>query len=368
MNWLNSFTEDDTTTTSDGSNILCDSDAWSTIKGEWTYDDDDCTFENTDSRCGNIVWLGSDDGLTYDEDYDCDTFELTAVIEIDSGCSGDAGLMFRTGEASTTNDEGPTYYVGLYPGDDKVVFGTMDDGWSAKHTSYIDIDTDSLYTLTITGAGDTYSVYVDGIAVLEDIERTEFSSGSIGLRTYKAPSTYQSLSYSCSGTDKPTSDPTTSEPTAEPTTVEPTAFHTQDPTEAVTFVLCDSGKMTFEEAEECCNALGMHLASIHSDDEMDEAKDVCSGACWIGLHCMDNDQYDFEWTDGTSWDYTNWNSGEPNNWWNTNEDCVHTKSSGKWNDNTCSTNKKALCRVSGMYLGHLQLTIDFEVIIVSRSE
>ena len=330
------------TTTSDGSNLLCNTDLWSTIKGEWTIDDDECTFENTDSRCGNIVWLGSDDGLTPDEDYDCDTFELSITLEIASGY--DAGAIFRTGECSTSNSEGQTYYLGLSPDDDEVVFSTMDDGWTEDYSASVSLSFETEYTLTISGSGDSYSVYVDGTALLEDIELTDFSSGSIGLRTYKAPTTFSSVSFTC-GTDvsgNPTQYPTTAEPSGTPT-AGPTTYYEG-------LFVASEETMTFEEAEEYCQALGMHLASIHSDAENDAASDVCC-SCWIGLHCMNGDQYDFEWTDGTSWNYTNWNSGEPNNWWNTNEDCVHMYSSGKWNDNQCSADKKALCRKDeGTYL------------------
>merc|ERR1719245_829040 len=110
--------------------------------------------------------------------------------------------MFRTGESSSTNDEGPTYYVGVYPSRDKVVFGTMDDGWSAKHTAYsVALQYDEIYTLSVVADGDVYTVYVDEVAIFEDITRTEFGSGSIGLRTYYAPATYHSLTYSDTGCD-----------------------------------------------------------------------------------------------------------------------------------------------------------------------
>lgn len=195
-NAITTTTADPTTTTMDdtAANLLCDTDSYSTIKGQWFYDDSDCSLENTDSASGNIVWFGSADGLTPDDSFDADSFTMTATMEIHSG--KDAGIMLRTGESSTTNDEGPTYYVGLYPSSDKVVFGTMDDGWSAKHTASVALEYDQIYTLSVEASGNLYSVYVDDVLVLADITRTEFGSGSIGLRTYNAPATYHSLSYS----------------------------------------------------------------------------------------------------------------------------------------------------------------------------
>jgi len=335
-----------TTPTSDVSNVLCDTDSWETIKGDWTIDDDECTFENTNSACGNIVWLGSDDGLTPDEDYDCDTFELNVTLSIDSGY--DSGVLFRTGECSTSNSEGETYYVGLSPDDDEVVFSTMDDGWTEQYSEGVSLCYGKDYTLSIQGSGDSYSVYVDGTAVLEEVEVTDFSSGSIGLRTYQAPTTYSSVSFFCSATDRPTSDPTTLEPTASPSTEEPTASPTSDPTEGETFVASDC-TMSFADAEDYCVGKGMHLASIHSDDENDAALEVCT-SCWIGAY---RESSSFNWTDGTSWDYTNWASGKPDN-----DDCARLKTSGQWNDNECTKTKKALCRVSDTTTTTAQPTTD----------
>lgn len=284
-------------------------------------------MKNTNKDDGNIVWLGSADGLTPDANYDCNTFELSVTLEIHSGES--SGVMFRTGECSTTVAEGPAYYVGLLPDDDKVVFGAMDDGWTKKHSASVSLKCDKQYTLTIQGTGNLYCVYIDGTAVLEDVESTEFSSGSIGLMTYNAPTTYHSVSYQC---------------------YDPTPSPTEKPTEEALFVLSDTS-MTWSEAEAYCVGLGMHLASIHSDAENEEANQLCSSSCWIGLHCTGNTQYDFEWTDGSACDYSNWATGEPNNFLWTNEDCVHMWSWGSWNDIACTWDKKALCRVpDGMFL------------------
>ena len=105
--------------------------------------------------------------------------------------------------------------------------------------------------------------------------------------------------------------------------------------------------MTFLEAENWCIAQGSSLVSIHSAEQNAAATAVCSTRCWIGLHCIDNNQFDFEWTDGSAWNYTNWNNGEPNNNANTDEDCVHIyPGNGFWNDNPCSDYFLPLCAAS----------------------
>ena len=88
-------------------NELCDTASYSVIKGTWTADEDECALKNSNSGAGNIVWFGSADGLSPDTRFVDNAFVLTAEIEIHSG--NDAGIMFRTGESSITNDEGPTY-------------------------------------------------------------------------------------------------------------------------------------------------------------------------------------------------------------------------------------------------------------------
>jgi len=111
--------------------------------------------------------------------------------------------------------------------------------------------------------------------------------------------------------------------------------------------------MSFSSAKSYCQKRGMTIASIHSASENAKALAVCRN-CWIGGHCIGNSQYDFEWVDGYSWGYTNWNSGEPNNYGNSNEDCVQMYSNGKWNDNQCSKSYRPLCRTTGAGLVRAQ--------------
>jgi len=226
-----------------GDNVLC-YDAWADIKGSWTKDYTKCTMTNTDSKCGNVQWLGSVDGSIPNGDYDCECFEMSVVLEIDSG-GDNAGVMFRTGACPETNNAGPSYYVGLSPGADEVVFSSMNDGSTELYSATVDkLCYGKAYTLTITGCGDTYTVSVDGEVVLENVDATVFSSGSIGLRTYKAPTTFHHLTFECHSTtttreETTTPAPTTAVPTPKPTTTTTTpapttAAPTPEPTTTTT--------------------------------------------------------------------------------------------------------------------------------------
>lgn len=94
--------------------------------------------------------------------------------------------------------------------------------------------------------------------------------------------------------------------------------------------------LTFEGAEEFCKSKGGQLASITSAEEQSAIYDMyknsdCNDFCWIGAKRVS--QFgDFEWNDGSSFSYSNWTEGEPNNYNNIENAVEIYKSSGLWND------------------------------------
>lgn len=93
-----------------------------------------------------------------------------------------------------------------------------------------------------------------------------------------------------------------------------------------------STKMSWVDAKAYCEGLGGHLVTITSQTEQDF---VCEnftkiyGTAMIGLSDADNEG-DWEWVTGEVFNYSNWDSGEPNNEFN--EDYVLMHSDGTWND------------------------------------
>ena len=109
------------------------------------------------------------------------------------------------------------------------------------------------------------------------------------------------------------------------------------------FIVGDE-EMTWNEAEQwCLDNHGRHLASIHSDCQNSAAAAVCD-ECWLGATCQDGEWDDFEWSDGSSFSYTSWADGEPNNW-DDEEECVLNWGE-EWYDSTCDEEFRPLCGFS----------------------
>ncbi len=75
---------------------------------------------------------------------------------------------------------------------------------------------------------------------------------------------------------------------------------------------------TWKQAEAFCNSWGGALASVHGDAQNNELHKLAKGACgagenyWLGL----NDEQApgvYKWTDGKPFDYSNWDSNQPDN-------------------------------------------------------
>jgi len=106
----------------------------------------------------------------------------------------------------------------------------------------------------------------------------------------------------------------------------------------------NNGKKSYTDARNLATSEGGFLQIVTSQDINDFLKDNIDGDTWIGL-TDENVEGTFEWEDGSSVSYTNWNSGEPNN--SGNEDYAEIKvSSGKWNDLQNSHTRNVVIQVS----------------------
>uniref|UniRef100_A0A8C6UTC4 C-type lectin domain-containing protein n=1 Tax=Neogobius melanostomus TaxID=47308 RepID=A0A8C6UTC4_9GOBI len=106
---------------------------------------------------------------------------------------------------------------------------------------------------------------------------------------------------------------------------------------------------TWTMAEKSCNNLGGNLASIHSAAENAFINGLIDGHAWLGGHDAVQEGK-WMWTDGSSWDYTNWWGPEPNNLGG-NEHSLMIYAYGPadtfWNDNLSSRKMGYICAKKG---------------------
>jgi len=99
----------------------------------------------------------------------------------------------------------------------------------------------------------------------------------------------------------------------------------------------------FTEALVECQARGLQLASIHSQQEQEFIAGLLGGyAAWIGLTDLAVEG-EFRWTDGTPLEFQYWRQGEPDG--GDPHDCVHTYPSvAAWGDYACEYSYGFVCK------------------------
>ncbi|XP_015230321.1 PREDICTED: C-type mannose receptor 2 [Cyprinodon variegatus] len=111
-----------------------------------------------------------------------------------------------------------------------------------------------------------------------------------------------------------------------------------------------SENRSWNEALKTCQKTDASLVSIHTLPELEFIirnlkKDL--EQLWIGLHDLDM-QMDFQWTDHTPVTLTPWHPFEPNNFRNTQEDCVSMWGpEGRWDDSPCNLTLPFICKKPG---------------------
>jgi len=95
-------------------------------------------------------------------------------------------------------------------------------------------------------------------------------------------------------------------------------------------------------AQTACEGYGGNLASIESADEQTAVEGLLAGTdIWIGGNDLTTDQ-DWSWQDGATFGYTNWWTNRPKT--NADQDCVKMKTTGLWDNVSCTTDRPYACQ------------------------
>ncbi|XP_058509180.1 C-type mannose receptor 2 isoform X2 [Solea solea] len=111
-----------------------------------------------------------------------------------------------------------------------------------------------------------------------------------------------------------------------------------------------SEKTDWHTARKTCQKVEANLVSIHTLPELEFIirnlkRDI--DQLWVGLHDTEM-QMDFQWTDHSPVTFTFWHPYEPNNFRNTQEDCVSMWGpEGRWDDSPCNLTLPSICKKPG---------------------
>lgn len=122
----------------------------------------------------------------------------------------------------------------------------------------------------------------------------------------------------------------------------------------------DSG-LNWSQAKAACEELGGYLATITSQEENDFVLNeiIYTGSAHHWLGATDELQEGtWQWITGEPWDYTNWDTYEPNNGGPDGENYLEARYSGKWNDNMNGvfTSQCYICE----WIAFVDVTIDIK--------
>ena len=101
----------------------------------------------------------------------------------------------------------------------------------------------------------------------------------------------------------------------------------------------------WRDAEKKCIEYGGHLASVHSDQENNFIFQTSKKAVtWLGGNDLEVEG-SWIWSDGSSWSYSNWQSGQPDNARGGGQNCLNIGfNAEKWDDEFCTRRFQSICK------------------------
>ncbi|XDV16009.1 hypothetical protein PO909_015904 [Leuciscus waleckii] len=112
------------------------------------------------------------------------------------------------------------------------------------------------------------------------------------------------------------------------------------------FFSTSSEKKSWSESRQFCRDHGGDLAIINTEEKQKHISSFVKESVWIGLSDTENEG-NMKWVDNSPLNRVFWDSGEPNSFHGSNEDCVELDpargSVNNWNDLSCSDTRKWVC-------------------------
>ncbi|MBC6110860.1 beta-L-arabinofuranosidase domain-containing protein [Pedobacter fastidiosus] len=124
-----------------------------------------------------------------------DFSDFTYQADVNVNTAGDAGLMFRVSDPAIGADAYKGYYVGINPISGNIEMGkASNQKWVVISSAKYPVKMNNNYKLKLVAKGNQFNVFLDGSekAILSATDN-EYGSGSIGLRTYNAQATFDSV-------------------------------------------------------------------------------------------------------------------------------------------------------------------------------
>lgn len=106
------------------------------------------------------------------------------------------------------------------------------------------------------------------------------------------------------------------------------------------FICLQSNLKSWSDSKTSAEDKGGTLASIHCEQQNTQVKNMITSNSWIGGTDADVEGQ-WKWADGTEFEFTNWNSNEPNNLDGV-QHCMQLYTFGKWDDLNCVDQKQAV--------------------------
>ncbi len=157
-------------------------DGWTTYGGTWSVINNEYKVISGDG------YKSIADNMNYTD------FTYTANVKVINDSSwSDAGLMFRVTNPTLGADNFNGYAATLSADRNKVLLAKFSNNWQSIAETSMILDPNTFYELKVLAVGDSIKVYVDNVIKIDTTDST-WSSGGVGLRTYRTDAYFDTVS------------------------------------------------------------------------------------------------------------------------------------------------------------------------------